>query len=65
MNYDYECNRCGKVQEVEHSILETPKVYCTCGEQCHRLVGAPRFILKGSGWASDGYSSTKKDAPSA
>lgn len=31
MRYDYECKKCGNIQEVSHGMHETPKVKC---EKC-------------------------------
>lgn len=28
MRYDYQCEKCGHVQEVEHGMTEKPKIDC-------------------------------------
>jgi putative FmdB family regulatory protein len=62
--YEYECTR-GCHFEVEQSIKDDALTTCRkpfCpqgrgGTKVRRLISASRFILKGSGWYSDGYSS--------
>lgn len=59
MVYDYVCSNCGFKFEAEHSIKDTPKINCPdCGEDAVRrmISDNTNFILKGSGWAKDGYS---------
>ena len=55
--YDYECEVCLDVREVEHGMTEAPDITCEkCGGDCHKtILCAPRVSLKGTGWASDGY----------
>lgn len=58
--HDYKCNKCGKIFE---KIVNTPdeKVYC-CNTQAIKIFrNKMSFILKGDGWAKDGY--TKKNKP--
>lgn len=60
MLYDYECTQCGHVFEVEQSIKADVRATCPkCShETTKRLISTgTRFVLKGSCWASDGYSS--------
>jgi putative FmdB family regulatory protein len=62
--YEYECTR-GCHFEVEQSIKDDAfttcrKAFCPQGRggtKVRRLISASRFILKGGGWYSDGYSS--------
>jgi putative FmdB family regulatory protein len=62
--YEYECTR-GCQFEVQQSIKDDAfptcrKEFCPqgrSGTKLRRLISASRFILKGSGWYSDGYSS--------
>ena len=59
--YDYSCDNCRNVSEIFHSILENPEIVCQkCGGKCVRQIGQSRFILKGRGWAADGYSNSKE-----
>lgn len=61
--YEYECTK-GCHFEVEQSIKDDAfttcrKAFCPQGKggtKVRRLISASRFILKGSGWYSDGYS---------
>lgn len=61
--YEYECNVCGHQLEAEQSIKDKPLEECP---KCRvlslkRLISSnTNFVLKGDGWAGDGYSSTKK-----
>ncbi len=55
--YEYECTK-GHTFEVVQRITEEPLKRCKiCRAKAQRLISAPRFILKGGGWYSDGYSS--------
>jgi putative FmdB family regulatory protein len=72
MTYEYLCNACGHAWEVEQSISEAPLTTCpNCSKATakRQVSGGAGFILKGGGWYSDLYSSTKKsegaDAKSA
>ncbi len=54
--YDYECPACEETLEVQHKISETPNVRCPeCKKKCKRVISMSSFVLKGRGWASDGY----------
>src|SRR5262245_26940578 len=54
--YEYGCSN-GHTFEVEQRITEEPLKCCkVCKAKVQRLLSAPRFILKGGGWYSDGYS---------
>jgi putative FmdB family regulatory protein len=57
--YEYECSK-GHQFEVEQRISDQPLKTCkVCRSKVRRLISATSFILKGSGWYSDGYSSSK------
>ena len=57
--YEYECSK-GHTFEVVQRITENPLERCTvCNAKARRLISAANFILKGSGWYADGYSSGK------
>ncbi|OGV30219.1 MAG: hypothetical protein A3E88_01380 [Legionellales bacterium RIFCSPHIGHO2_12_FULL_35_11] len=50
--YEYKCQACGYEYEIIQKISDSPIPEC---EQCHkltasRLVSAPGFQLKGTGW---------------
>lgn len=57
--YEYECKSCEHRFEAEQSIKDDPLTTCP---NCHtdflrRLISRSSFVLKGSGWAADNYSS--------
>ena len=75
--YEYACTACAHEWEFEQSIREDPLKECP---ECHgqtarrQISRGTGFILKGSGWYSDLYSSSsnkpadapkKADAPSS
>jgi len=59
--YDYGCKACGHEFEREQRISDKPIKKCpACGKlQARRLISRTSFVLKGSGWYSDLYSSGK------
>jgi putative FmdB family regulatory protein len=60
--YEYGCTACGSEWEQVQRITEAPVEVCPkCGKTAaHRLISAgTNFILKGGGWYSDLYSSSK------
>ena len=57
--YEYECTK-GHRFDVVQRITEEPLKRCKfCRSKVQRLISASNFILKGSGWYSDAYSSSK------
>ena len=68
--YVYECDaghEFERVQRITEDALttcdvavmkhnETDFVTAGCGAPCRRVIQAPGIVLKGSGWARDGYS---------
>ncbi len=59
--YEYACDKCGHEFEVEQRISDDPVKVCpSCrGRKVKRLISRTSFVLKGSGWYSDLYSSGK------
>jgi len=58
MLYEYRCEECNVEFDVEHGLNEPGPGRCvTCSSnRVKRIIStAPRFVLKGSCWASDGY----------
>lgn len=58
--YEYDCRKCGTFevsQKMSEPALTTHEV---CGEPVERRISLTSFSLKGGGWYSDGYTSTKK-----
>ena len=60
--YEYACENCDKEFEVEQRITEDPIRTCPhcSSDQVKRLISKTSFVLKGSGWYSDLYASSKK-----
>jgi putative FmdB family regulatory protein len=61
--YEYECSRCGHHEEVLQKIGDTPLKKCPkCGKNAlKKLVSAPVFRLKGSGWYETDFKSDKEN----
>lgn len=57
--YEYECKSCEHHFEIEQSIKDDPLMTCPkCrADFLRRLISKTSFVLKGSGWAADNYSS--------
>src|SRR5579863_7978367 len=69
--YEYECQACKFYTEVMQKISDAPLIKCpSCGKRrLKKLVSAPVFRLKGSGWYETDFKSDKEGkrnlAPSA
>ena len=61
--YEYECPKCGFKDEVLQMISEKPLTKCpSCGKSgLKKLVSAPVFRLKGSGWYETDFKSDKEN----
>jgi len=62
--YDYQCGECEWEESHDQKITEPPIEVCSqCGSySLRRLISASGgFMLKGDGWYSSGYSSTKHE----
>jgi|SRR5579883_3005123 len=61
--YEYQCANCGHHLEAMQKISDAPLRKCpSCGKsQLKRLVSAPVFRLKGSGWYETDFKSDKED----
>jgi putative FmdB family regulatory protein len=59
--YEYQCSACGAQVEVLQKITDAPLKKCTeCGRnQLKKLVSAPVFRLKGSGWYETDFKTDK------
>jgi putative FmdB family regulatory protein len=54
--YEYRCERCGKVFEVLQKFSDAPlETHADCGGHVERLISAPAFQFKGSGWYVTDY----------
>lgn len=66
--YEYACKTCEKTIDVLQKVSDpTPETCSACGAQnsLSKVVSRSSFVLKGGGWYSDLYSSTKKDGSSS
>jgi putative FmdB family regulatory protein len=62
--YEYVCDKCGKLIDVLQKISDPPPARCeSCGAEgpLTKCVSKTSFVLKGGGWYSDLYGSSKKD----
>ena len=54
--YEYRCQACGKVFEVIRKFSDEPlKTHEACGGAVERLLSAPSFQFKGTGWYVTDY----------
>jgi len=54
--YEYKCRLCGKTFEVIQKFSDEPlKSHADCGGEVERLISAPAFHLKGTGWYATDY----------
>ena len=54
--YEYECTKCGKVEEVIQKFSDKPLTKCkSCSGKLHKLVSQSTFHLKGTGWYVTDY----------
>jgi len=54
--YEFVCSKCGERSEVLVKLGTKKEPVCDmCGKQMKKVMSAPAFILKGSGWARDRY----------
>ena len=60
--YEYKCDACGAVLEKIQKFSDAPLVECPqCGKDTLvKLVSAPSFRLKGSGWYETDFKTGKK-----
>lgn len=56
MIYPYACSDCGSEWEEEQRLSDPVLTTCpTCGGHAKRMIGLTSFVLRGYGWARDGY----------
>jgi putative FmdB family regulatory protein len=54
--YEYQCESCGRRSEVLQKLSDPPLAVCPhCGGALKKLLSAPAFQLKGSGWYATDY----------
>ena len=61
--YEYECPNCSYRDEVLQKISDKPLTKCpSCGKKgLQKLISAPVFRLKGSGWYETDFKSDKEN----
>ena len=64
--YEYKCEGCGETFEVIQKFADEPvTVHEKCGGHVHRLMSAPSFQFKGSGWYVTDYAKGSGEASPA
>jgi putative FmdB family regulatory protein len=54
--YEYKCQKCGHIFELIQRFSDAPlTAHEGCGGELEKLVSAPAFHLKGSGWYATDY----------
>ena len=62
--YEYECTRCGKLEEVLQNFSDKPLTKCkNCEGKLQKLVSQSTFHLKGTGWYATDYAKKSASAP--
>ncbi|MGA2212102.1 MAG: FmdB family zinc ribbon protein [Bryobacteraceae bacterium] len=62
--YEYKCEGCGEVFEVIQKFADEPlAVHDKCGGHVHRLMSAPSFQFKGTGWYVTDYAKGNASGP--
>ena len=58
--YEYRCKQCDRVFEVMQKFSDAPlTVHEECGGEVERLISAPAFQFKGTGWYVTDYAKGK------
>lgn len=65
--YEYQCSACGHRLEVIQKFSDAPLTDCPeCGQPVlQKMISAPSFQLKGSGWYKTDFKGMGKKKPSA
>ena len=60
--YEYACSHCGQVTDILQKISDPALTHCpSCGaDGLRKLVSAPSFRLKGSGWYETDFKKDKR-----
>ena len=66
--YEYQCDQCGKIEEVIQKFSDKPLTKCGhCSGKLHKLISHSAFHLKGTGWYVTDYAGksqkNKSEAP--
>lgn len=58
--YEYQCSKCGHIEEVFQKISESPLEVCPrCNGKLKKIISQSTFHLKGSGWYVTDYGGAK------
>ena len=61
--YEYECEKCGTVEEIFQKFSDRPLKKCDhCSGKLHKLISQSSFHLKGTGWYATDYAGKKSGA---
>ena len=64
--YEYQCESCGRRFEEMQRVGDPPLETCAeCGGKLRKLLSAPAFQFKGSGWYVTDFKGGNKAPPSA
>lgn len=59
--YEYQCQGCGNRSEVIQRLSDPPLTTCEeCGGTLKKLISAPAFQFKGTGWYVTDYPNSKE-----
>ena len=59
--YEYECTKCGKLEEVYQKYSDKPLNKCKhCSGKLHKLISQSSFHLKGTGWYVTDYANKSR-----
>jgi len=62
--YEYECIKCGKIEEVLHRFSDKPVAQCNrCSGKLQKLISQSTFHLKGTGWYVTDYANKSTSSP--
>ena len=59
--YEYECTKCGRLEEVYQKFSDKPLTQCNhCAGKLHKLISQSSFHLKGTGWYVTDYANKSR-----
>jgi putative FmdB family regulatory protein len=61
--YEYHCLKCGRFETLQKFSDGPIKACPTCGGAVERLISAPAFQFKGTGWYVTDYAKSGAEAP--
>ena len=64
--YEYECTKCGTIEEAIQKFSDDPLKSCKhCSGRLQKLVSHTSFHLKGTGWYVTDYAGKSRSSPSS